>query len=346
MIRARLTTFKMEAHDTPRSEFDATSEHNCVTMSSTEQQVCLAAKNLLEHVAVLGHDENGGEDPNAAVTAWMHPRVSVCCVDTQSSSRPSAFATTVGSFAPLRNALVGMSQGRWNGWPHQNEPLTVDIRSVRCLDVGSRDAAAVQVRLFGGAIDGWLIFLHCRLDEAIHDDDDDDDVCSLSWRCISAAFTISSSVPDQQGAILPEKQWHEVLYTVWNGYCAANRACDGAKILRNALHATFRLTYCDEAHRNTVQIKDAETFASMVTTRYEGGKHAQFQHLKDDPRVSAEDALLAVDFCAPDCCMVVLKVGHPPCLWTDLLTCMCIDRTWWIVHKSSCHEDFLLELAM
>lgn len=47
--------------------------------------------------------------------------------------------------------------------------------------------------------------------------------------------------------------------------------------------------------------------------------------------------------------MVTLRVGHPPCLWTDLLTCCKVVTSphdnqllprWWIMHKSSCHEDF------
>lgn len=223
-----------------------------------------------------------------------------------------------------------------------NMENVVEIRSVRCLDVGSKDAAAVQARVCGD-IYGWLVFLNCRLQL----DDDEKNSSRVAWRCISAAFSIGTPAPERPSRpILPHEQWQSVTAMVWDGYCAANRACDGPKMLRDAFHATCRLTFCDDA-AGTVQIKDAPAFAEMVASRYEaaGSMHAPYRHLKDDPRVSAEDALLAIDFCAPDCCLVVLKVGHPPCLWTDLLTCACIDGAWWIVHKSSCHEKFLTELA-
>lgn len=296
-----------------------------------------AARNLLEQVAVSspgGDDDEKHDDPYAAPAEWSHPRVSVCCV---SSSRPNSFVSHVGSFAPLRSLCQEFKKSRRvTKTPDPDETPLVEIRSVRCLDVGSRDAAAAQVRLCGGHIDGWMIFLNCRLEQ-----EQDDGTCCPSWRCISAAFSFASS----DAIILPHQQWESVMRMAWDGYCAANRARDGAKMLREAFHSTCRLTYCDYAQRSTVQIKDANEFATRVTTRYESGVHAPFQHLKDDPRVSAKDSLIAIEFCSPDCCMVTLKVGHPPCLWTDLLTCMYIDGTWWIVHKSSCHEKFLTDLA-
>jgi Putative lumazine-binding len=305
-------------------------------MSSSEEQVRYAAKNILEKETVFScRDEDGDEtqdDLPSAIAAWSHPLVSVCCV---SSSHPNSFVSNVGSFSPLRSLCRNFSNS-CSVTKKSNETPMVEILSVRCLDVGRRDSAAAQVRLCGGHIDGWMVFLCCRLGK----NDEEDGMCCRSWRCISAAFSFASS-----GTILPTPQWGSVISMVWDGYCAANRACDGAKMLREAFHSTCRLTYCDGAQEGTVQIKDANEFATRVTTRYEGGMHAPFQHLKDDPRVSAEDSLIAVDFCAPDCCMVVLKVGHPPCLWTDLLTCMYIDGTWWIVHKSSCHEKFLTDLA-
>lgn len=73
--------------------------------------------------------------------------------------------------------------------------------------------------------------------------------------------------------------------------------------------------------------------------------HAPYAHLRDDPRVAAEDSLLSVTFATPDVCMVVLKVGHPPMLWTDVLTCARVAEKWWIVAKSSCSEPLLADEA-
>ena len=43
--------------------------------------------------------------------------------------------------------------------------------------------------------------------------------------------------------------------------------------------------------------------------------------------------------------MVTLKVGHPPMLWTDVLTCARLGERWWIVAKSSCSEPLLADEA-
>ena len=84
----------------------------------------------------------------------------------------------------------------------------------------------------------------------------------------------------------------------------------------------------------------------MVVERYSLPLHQPYAHLRDDPRVAAEDSLLSVSFAAPDLCMVVLKVGHPPMLWTDVLTCARpAGGRWWIVAKSSCSEPLLADEA-
>jgi hypothetical protein len=70
--------------------------------------------------------------------------------------------------------------------------------------------------------------------------------------------------------------------------------------------------------------------------------------LKNHPDVGKWDALNSIEFATPHLSLVVLTVGHPPFLWTDLLTCAYLDRPheenppaikaekkWWIVHKSS-----------
>jgi hypothetical protein len=70
--------------------------------------------------------------------------------------------------------------------------------------------------------------------------------------------------------------------------------------------------------------------------------------LKEDPRVGDGDTLVSMEFVTPQLAMVILKVGHPPFLWTDLLTCARIcehgNKRWWIVHKSSDSESHPLSL--
>ena len=47
----------------------------------------------------------------------------------------------------------------------------------------------------------------------------------------------------------------------------------------------------------------------------------------------------------------MLKVGHPPMLWTDVLTCARLggsgsggsSNRWWIVAKSSCSQPLLAD---
>ena len=83
----------------------------------------------------------------------------------------------------------------------------------------------------------------------------------------------------------------------------------------------------------------------MITSRYSSPMHAPYAHLRHDPCVAAQDTLLGVTFSSADVAMVVLKVGHPPCLWTDVLTCARLDGKWWIVAKSSCMEPLLADEA-
>jgi hypothetical protein len=118
--------------------------------------------------------------------------------------------------------------------------------------------------------------------------------------------------------------------------------------------------------------------------------HHPYRHLQDHPDVGNWDGIQSIDFCgggggssdggggggldecesyssfsaSPDLSVVVLTVGHPPFLWTDVLVCAkleeCIEKKeeergddggghkngetavsrkkqkkWWIVHKSS-----------
>ena len=99
--------------------------------------------------------------------------------------------------------------------------------------------------------------------------------------------------------------------------------------MAKVFHPKCRLTYTGGDGK--VVIKSQDEFLAMVRDRYSTPMHAPYAHLRDDPRAAAGDTLLSITFATPDLAMVVLKVGHPPCLWTDLLTCARIGGQWWIV---------------
>jgi hypothetical protein len=83
----------------------------------------------------------------------------------------------------------------------------------------------------------------------------------------------------------------------------------------------------------------------MVTHRYERPPHNAYAHLQEDPRAAQGDSLEAIAFATPSIAMVTLRIGHPPTLWTDYLTVAKLhNNRWWIVHKSSCSEPFLVDL--
>ena len=128
----------------------------------------------------------------------------------------------------------------------------------------------------------------------------------------------------------------------WDEYGGANRACDVDRMSK-VFHLMCRLTYTGGDGK--VVIKSQDEFLAMVGDRYKMPMHAPYAHLRDDPRAAAGDTLLSITFATPDLAMVVLKVGHPPCLWTDLLTCARLGGQWWIVAKSSCKEPLLEDEA-
>jgi hypothetical protein len=123
----------------------------------------------------------------------------------------------------------------------------------------------------------------------------------------------------------------------WEGYCKANRACDGVA-MQQVFHPLCRLTY---SNQEKVTIINSVEFCKMVTNRYSMEQHAPFRKWKDEPEVSSRDTLLGASFIAPQLGVVQLKVGHPPFLWTDLLVCAKMDDRWWIVAKSSSSEPFV-----
>jgi len=188
------------------------------------------------------------------------------------------------------------------------------ILSVLVLPAGLTAVAQVQWPRHGG----WLTLL---VDHGL-------------WVVISA---VSSST---QGAVTPADM--AAACNACSEYCGANRACDGPR-MENVFHPLCRLTY--SGPEDSVVVKSQPVFVQMVNDRYSTPMHAPYAHLRDDPRVAAEDTMIGVTFAAPDVCMVMLKVGHPPMLWTDVLTCARIDGNWWIVAKSSCNEPLLKDEA-
>jgi len=90
--------------------------------------VRFAAQSLLYKVV--------NSDAAASTSVWMHPQVSVCCVQEPSSETTSpggSFASEIGSFQQLE-AFVKRSK---ESQKDNNKKSLVKIRSVRCLDVGS-----------------------------------------------------------------------------------------------------------------------------------------------------------------------------------------------------------------
>jgi hypothetical protein len=205
------------------------------------------------------------------------------------------------------------------------------VMSLNILPVGGKNAATAHV-VVGDTWSGWMVLLKT----------------ALGWQCISAAF--SALLPSQQphtGTVVLPVDFYDVVKLSWDGYCAANVACDGAG-MQQFFHPECRLTYVDP--ENQVVIKNQVTFCDMVTHRYEErddgtiNPHYSFRHLQKDPRSREATSLCAIQFATPVIAMVTLKVGHAPYLWTDLLTVAKLGDKWWIVHKSSCSEPFLVEL--
>lgn len=255
--------------------------------------------------------------------------------------------------------------------------IPIIIEYVKILPVGMQSAASVQVRV-GESHRGFFVLLK----ELVHNDDFDlaikDDTTSTAstsegneytscwvWKCISMALAPVQDQFDKNtiNKVLPDS-FSQVTALVWDGYCHANRLCDGTLMARY-FHPTCRLTYMggpNDDHK--IVIVESHTFYEMVQHRYTTLHpiHAPYAQWKDDPSVGRLDTLHSIEFVTPYLAMVILRIGHPPYLWTDLLTCARIVDTenddddrhnnkaikvdnsqkvavqrpkWWIIHKSS-----------
>ena len=235
-------------------------------------------------------------------------------MSTESSVRAAADAYLAGA-VPLPTVAFGISgdDDDLNPWI-PNTPVG-RVVSVLVLHAGNTAVAHVRWDTYAG----WLTLL---LDKG-------------AWIVISAVTsrTTGSSTPADMAAVVE---------ACWEKYCGANRACDGDR-MAEVFHRRCRLTFTGPD--GALVIKSQEAFLQMISERYTTPMHAPYAHLREDPRVAAEDSLLSVSFAAPDLCMVVLKVGHPPMLWTDVLTCARLGQRWYIVAKSSCSEPLLADEA-
>jgi hypothetical protein len=274
-----------------------------------EQQVKLAAQECLNVWASATTLEDRPEQE----TPTIHL---ACSVFELSDSADYDGTHTNRTYASVKGTTYSL--------PSAYKSSALSVRSVNVLDVGSKSASSVHVGSSAGdnegpSLQGWLVLL-------LEND---------QWKCISAAFSREKST-----SIRPE-DFSNVTALTWDGYCGANRACDGVAMAK-VFHETCRLTKVDN---NILLIKDQTVFCQRVTDRYSQEElFIPYAHLQNDPRAAQGDTLLSVDFATSDLAMVTLKVGHPPCLWTDILTCAKINGQWWIVHKSSCSEPFLLDL--
>ncbi|CAE7232095.1 unnamed protein product, partial [Symbiodinium pilosum] len=163
------------------------------------------------------------------------------------------------------------------------------VEMVRVLQAGSKSSASVYARV-GDTTSMWLVFLKV----------------GSTWQCISAAAAAPGAMTDAQ-------DFAGISDCVWQGYCKANRACDG-EAMAKYFHDTCRLTFVDG--EGAIVIIDSKSFCKMVQTRYTTAMHKDYSHLQRDPRVGSRDALLAIDFgsLSAPVAMVVLTVAHPPCL--------------------------------
>jgi len=203
----------------------------------------------------------------------------------------------------------------------------LSVQSVRLSSVGKNSCSHVHVNIGDGEYTGFFVFL--KEQDAPTSD------LTVVWRCISLALG-----PRIEEPIRP-KSFEEVTSITWDGYCRANRACDG-DLMSEYFHASCRLTYTNPSDQ--IVMYNPQEFFEKVSSRYEKEPlHQPYAHLKDSPLLDKIDTLLSIEFSSSQIAMVILKICHPPFLWTDFLTCARISEEgrkpqWWIMHKSSDNE--------
>lgn len=243
----------------------------------------------------------------------------------ETSARAAAEAYVAGvakgvpDAAHAEVAAFGVADGEIIQSPSMGQAGSGSVESILVLQGGK--TAVAQVRWADRA--GWLTLLIDNGGVWV--------VISDVTAPVAGTFTITPA------------DMNAVNKACWEEYGGANRACDGARMAQ-VFHPVCRLTY--SGPDGAVVIKPQDVFIKMVSERYTTPLHSPYAHLRDDPRVGAHDTMLGVTFATPDVAMVVLKVGHPPMLWTDVLTCARLaGGRWWIVAKSSSNEPLLANEA-
>ena len=297
-----------------------------------EQCVREAVLRALAFWQTKANDDDDHDDKERTTCDAVHEECAFC-METTTDDEPQNEGTTTATsmfvqgsrhIVPLLSSSLSSAENDDGAAAIQNSILSVHI-----LPVGRQTAASVHVRV-GVKWTGFIVFLR-------HEN---------SWKAISVALAPVSSTT---AAVVTPDDFAAVAALTWHGYRAASRSCDGAA-MQQAFHSWCRLTYTDQ--NDCIQIIPAETFYDMVQYRYEKvSPHLPFAHLKHAVEMTGrQDSLLSIVFATPTLAMVTLRIGHPPFLWTDLLTCAKIraddnDGRWWIVHKSSENEPFLLDQA-
>lgn len=174
------------------------------------------------------------------------------------------------------------------------------------------------------------------------------------WRIISKVYSstpLAKSILDGGGLASPPitpSHFSEVASAIWDGYVGSGRAGDEAGMSK-IFHPYAKLTFINDegglTHLNSTE------FCKMVGTRWSSEKHKPWAHLSGDPRCSAQDKLLSIDFAGPNVAQVTLKIGYPPYLYHDVLLLLRVSMPiqgrdgWWIVAKSSVNSPFLKDEA-
>jgi len=178
-----------------------------------------------------------------------------------------------------------------------------------------------------------------------------------SWRIISKTSSSDPLTVADRGVNIRPQDVSDVTSIVWDGYIQAGRACDSAA-MSAVFHPHCNLTF---ASADGVAVIGCADFCTHVGARWTNPKHQAWAHLKDDPRASAADTLLSVDFASSRAARVTLRVGYPPFLYHDVLLLLkashpeqsvplpgvpASERSgWWLVAKSSANTPFLVEEA-
>ena len=176
------------------------------------------------------------------------------------------------------------------------------------------------------------------------------------WRIISKVY---SSAPLSTSAAAPARakttpaDFAEAAAAVWDGYVSAGRACSSADMAR-FFHPACNLTFATPSEplgTGGLAIISSDDFCAHVGTRWSSAKHARYAHLQDDPRASAQDCLLSLDFAGPGVARATLLIGYPPFLYHDVLLLLRLSAPvhgragWWIVAKSSSSTPLLADEA-